>query len=294
MVIKRSLFLFFVAFFSIFSFSEWPIRDINYENFTSFFGENRTDHFHNGVDIVKKDSKIYPVERGDVLFYYDEEEPTKSTLGTGKYVIIENYIFRSYYCHLDSIDVKNKFLVDKSTSLGLIGNTGRSSSTHLHFAIRKDGFFVDPFDVMKDNNVKNYNPPIVEGILFKSGYFNKIEDDKDDDVTLPFREIFDIYVSAIPYDPYKKPKVIKYADIKIFDSSNNNVYSNSISFSFIENNKLNGKFSLSDIYLNFWNKNYLYLGKWVKKDRRETYKVIISVKDQWGNSKTVVKKISFK
>ncbi|HOJ50832.1 MAG TPA: M23 family metallopeptidase [Spirochaetota bacterium] len=291
---KIILIILFLLSITLFS-ADWPVKDITYKNFTSFFGETRGDHFHNGVDIVKKGAKIYPIEKGEILFYYDEdEEPTRATIGIGKYVIIDHYEYRSYYCHLDKIDIKNKILIDKNQSIGIIGNTGRSSGEHLHFAIKKNNFFIDPFEILKLNIEKTNNSPIIDNILFKSGYYMSSENDKETSLTLPFREVFDIYILARTYDDREMHKGIKEVTIDIKDNNDKNVLSNLIKFNYIENNKLNGKHSIDEIYTKVWERNYIYLGRWTKKYRRENYTLIITVKDIWGNSKVLKKSISFK
>ncbi|MBO7639084.1 MAG: M23 family metallopeptidase, partial [Treponema sp.] len=46
--------------------------------------------------------------------------------------------------NLSKILVEVNDSVTRKTKLGLVGNTGISTGPHLHFAISKDGEYVDP------------------------------------------------------------------------------------------------------------------------------------------------------
>jgi murein DD-endopeptidase MepM/ murein hydrolase activator NlpD len=66
----------------------------------------------------------------------------------GNLIILEhpgNY--RTYYAHLSSynseLQVGNE--VRRGLEIGYVGSTGRSTGPHLHFELRKDGVYVDPY-----------------------------------------------------------------------------------------------------------------------------------------------------
>ena len=66
----------------------------------------------------------------------------------GNLIILEhpgNY--RTYYAHLSNynveLDVGNE--VRRGLEIGYVGSTGRSTGPHLHFELRKDGVYVDPY-----------------------------------------------------------------------------------------------------------------------------------------------------
>lgn len=66
----------------------------------------------------------------------------------GNLIIIEhpgNY--RTYYAHLSNynpeLEVGNE--VRRGLEIGYVGSTGRSTGPHLHFELRKDGIYVDPY-----------------------------------------------------------------------------------------------------------------------------------------------------
>ena len=56
--------------------------------------------------------------------------------GYGKMIIIEHdYNWASLYAHLSKISVRKGAKVEKKQKVGEVGNTGRSSSPHLHFEL---------------------------------------------------------------------------------------------------------------------------------------------------------------
>ena len=66
----------------------------------------------------------------------------------GNLIIIEhpgNY--RTYYAHLSAYNVELQVgnEVRRGLEIGYVGSTGRSTGPHLHFELRKDGIYVDPY-----------------------------------------------------------------------------------------------------------------------------------------------------
>jgi murein DD-endopeptidase MepM/ murein hydrolase activator NlpD len=66
----------------------------------------------------------------------------------GNLIIIEhpgNY--RTYYAHLSNYNVELQVgnEVRRGLEIGYVGSTGRSTGPHLHFELRKDGVYVDPY-----------------------------------------------------------------------------------------------------------------------------------------------------
>ena len=67
----------------------------------------------------------------------------------GNLIILEhpgNY--RTYYAHLSSfnVDLELGHEVRRGFEIGYVGVTGRSTGPHLHFELRKDGVYVDPYN----------------------------------------------------------------------------------------------------------------------------------------------------
>jgi murein DD-endopeptidase MepM/ murein hydrolase activator NlpD len=68
----------------------------------------------------------------------------------GNYLIITHSGgFQSMYAHLNSIEAKEGERVVQGEKVGTVGNTGRSTGPHLHFAIYKNGRTVNPLEYIK-------------------------------------------------------------------------------------------------------------------------------------------------
>lgn len=130
------------------------------------FGESRIDHFHNGLDFAGE-QVIYPIERGEVIFYRVEDS-LSGFMGIGNHMVVEHQNrIRSFYYHLadQSVD-KTLKSITKNDILASMGNTGKSFGKHLHLTI------------IDSNNRRVLNPqlllpplddrtkPIIESLFF--------------------------------------------------------------------------------------------------------------------------------
>jgi murein DD-endopeptidase MepM/ murein hydrolase activator NlpD len=69
--------------------------------------------------------------------------------GYGNLLIIDHGNgWQSVYGHLDRIIVSCAQSVLKNQEVALLGTTGNSSGPHLHFELRKDGGYVNPWDFL--------------------------------------------------------------------------------------------------------------------------------------------------
>lgn len=69
--------------------------------------------------------------------------------GLGKRVIIDHQNgYRTVYGHMSSLNVSVGQTVPQGTKLGVMGNTGRSTGTHLHFEVIKNGVNINPLSVL--------------------------------------------------------------------------------------------------------------------------------------------------
>lgn len=102
--------------------------------FSSYFGP-RGGSWHYGLDITGPGhgSPIYAIQSGVVT--------SAEIIGTmGKAVLINhNNGYNSVYMHLSKILVKKGEAVVKGQVIGLMGNTGRSTGTHLHLGVWTGG-----------------------------------------------------------------------------------------------------------------------------------------------------------
>jgi murein DD-endopeptidase MepM/ murein hydrolase activator NlpD len=70
--------------------------------------------------------------------------------GYGNRVIINHGNgFETLYAHMSSIAVSVGQTVNRGDVLGVMGSTGRSTGTHLHFEIRQNGATLDPLGFLR-------------------------------------------------------------------------------------------------------------------------------------------------
>jgi murein DD-endopeptidase MepM/ murein hydrolase activator NlpD len=112
----------------------WPVIG----NITSRFGP-RGETFHDGIDIsAAEGSPIWAVEKGEVMY-------SDQLRGYGNLIIIRHPGgFISVYAHNQRNRVQEGEKVAQGEVIGEVGSTGRVSSPHLHFEIRKDNVAQDP------------------------------------------------------------------------------------------------------------------------------------------------------
>lgn len=112
----------------------WPVSGAK---LTSSFGQ-RWGRTHKGIDLVSSNKSILSADDGIVIF-----AGTKS--GYGNAIIVDHQNgYQTLYGHLSKISVEKGQTVEKGSKIGVMGNTGRSTGTHLHFEIIKDGDVQNP------------------------------------------------------------------------------------------------------------------------------------------------------
>lgn len=92
---------------------------------------------HNGVDLFSNISDdVFAIADG-ILYDSGYSE------SYGNYVILEHFDGKkSLYAHLSEIEIKNYY--NKGEILGYMGNTGQTTSKHLHFEIWKEDVPINP------------------------------------------------------------------------------------------------------------------------------------------------------
>lgn len=116
---------------------------INLYKISSKYG-NRGTGFHNGFDI--------PAPTGTKLYApYDGEVTLSNYNDLGGYqLIITSGIVKFGFAHLREKSFLNVGDIVKAGQLvGYVGNTGRSTGSHLHFTLTIDGKKVDPATYFK-------------------------------------------------------------------------------------------------------------------------------------------------
>jgi murein DD-endopeptidase MepM/ murein hydrolase activator NlpD len=116
----------------------WPVTGAS---MTSSFGA-RWGRMHEGVDLVGS-SNIQASDEGVVTFAGQQN-------GYGNVIMIDHRNgYQTVYGHLSSIGVHTGQVVQQGESIGVMGNTGRSTGTHLHFEIRKDNTARNPMTYLR-------------------------------------------------------------------------------------------------------------------------------------------------
>ncbi len=106
---------------------------------TSGFGP-RWGTMHNGIDIANsRGTPIYAADGGTV-------KKASWQGGFGNLVVIDHGNgFETYYGHASQVLVEVGQKVGKGEKIALMGSTGNSTGSHLHFEIRKNGSAQNPY-----------------------------------------------------------------------------------------------------------------------------------------------------
>jgi murein DD-endopeptidase MepM/ murein hydrolase activator NlpD len=110
------------------------------------FSHNYSTGTHNGVDYVAQDSQsILAVADGKVKAVGD-----MGRYGYGKWVVIDHDNgLMTLYGHMSSVKVSRGDKLDKGDKIGVQGNTGFSTGTHLHFTV----FAASTFAIVESSSV---------------------------------------------------------------------------------------------------------------------------------------------
>lgn len=104
---------------------------------------------HDGIDIKAEiGTPVYSISSGEV-------KEVKEDGMWGVCVIIEHSNgIEAHYCGLSAgVNVKSGDTVDIGQTIGTVGNTAEcelAEESHIHFAVKKDGVWVDPLSVMSN------------------------------------------------------------------------------------------------------------------------------------------------
>lgn len=100
---------------------------------------SRWGRYHYGIDIARPSGYTIKASDNGVV-------KTAGRHATyGNYVVINhNNGYETLYAHLSKIDVSVGQVVGQGAAIGVMGSTGRSTGTHLHFEVHKNGSEVNP------------------------------------------------------------------------------------------------------------------------------------------------------
>jgi len=114
--------------------------------FTDGFGWRRDPfnherRFHYGLDIAsRKGTPVYATAGGRVLY-------AKRRGGFGLVIAVDHgYGYETLYGHLSVMDVRAGDQVTRRQKIGEVGNTGRSTASHLHYEVHLDDMPQNPLN----------------------------------------------------------------------------------------------------------------------------------------------------
>lgn len=100
--------------------------------------------FHRGLDIARPSNyTIKAADNGVVTF-----TGWDGSYGN-KIVISHNNGYETIYAHLSQIDVSVGQVVGQGSAIGIMGSTGNSTGTHLHFELHENGSLINPLPLLK-------------------------------------------------------------------------------------------------------------------------------------------------
>ena len=122
----------------------YPLKSIKV---TSPYGYRRDPFtgklsWHNGLDLRAKNEPAYAMMDGIV-------EKVGYNNRSGNYVTLRHGNYHVSYCHLSSIIVRKGEYVYPGIIVGVTGNSGRSTGSHLHITCKKDGKSFNPTILLK-------------------------------------------------------------------------------------------------------------------------------------------------
>lgn len=125
--------------------SLWPVRGW----VTSEFGMRESPfsagvEFHNGIDIATRYGKeiIAPAD-GLVV-------EASNRAADGNYIKIDHgHGYATLYCHLSKFAVKEGMRVKRGDVIAYVGDTGRSTGSHLHYTVLVNSVSVNPRRYLK-------------------------------------------------------------------------------------------------------------------------------------------------
>ncbi len=128
----------------------WPVQG----KITSRFGPRGLFHLHRGVDIkAPKGTPVHAAAAGTVAF-----SGRQSSYGRVIKIDHPNGL-RTVYAHNSSNFVRAGQHVSAGAVIGAVGQTGRATTNHLHFEVRRQGVARDPLPLLRAGPAKEPEGP---------------------------------------------------------------------------------------------------------------------------------------
>jgi murein DD-endopeptidase MepM/ murein hydrolase activator NlpD len=123
-----------------------PMNNKDLRRIGSYFGTRmdpfyKVRKFHEGMDFSAPiGTEIYATGNGTIV-----EAGRDTQGGYGNQIIIDHgYSYRTVYAHLSRVFVRPGQKILRGQIIGYVGNTGKSTSPHLHYEVRKNGIPLNP------------------------------------------------------------------------------------------------------------------------------------------------------
>lgn len=113
---------------------------------------NHKKAFHSGIDFKgRTGDKVFATADGVV-------KTSSSDKGLGKFIVITHGNgYRTLYAHLSERRVKRGDKITRGQIIGLVGNTGRSTGSHLHYEVHYRNKTIDPLKFMQVSKLLSAN-----------------------------------------------------------------------------------------------------------------------------------------
>lgn len=124
----------------------WPAPD--YTRISDEYGNRmhptlKVEQFHNGLDLASPGgSRILAAYDGEVV-------AAAYSSSMGNYVMIDHGDgIYTIYMHCSALLVSKGQMVAKGEQIAKVGSTGRSTGNHLHFGVRQNGSYINPWNYL--------------------------------------------------------------------------------------------------------------------------------------------------
>ena len=92
---------------------------------------------HNGMDFHARGNEVYAMMVGEVIKVGHDKR-------SGNYITIRHGNYTISYCHLSKALARKGTIVKPGEVVAITGNTGRSTSEHLHLSIKYNNKWINP------------------------------------------------------------------------------------------------------------------------------------------------------